>query len=102
MGRVPLPPQIAFLPCTSQSQDKSKARLPIGREFLGHWSIELLCMILGRLDDPADLAIHDICVEESSLVGGISDWGRLTAMEGATEVTLGGLDSEEKTTSADN
>ncbi|GFV46502.1 hypothetical protein TNCV_3233891 [Trichonephila clavipes] len=42
MGRVPLPPQIAFLPCTSQSKDKSKARLPIGRENLGHWSIESL------------------------------------------------------------
>ncbi|GFX02494.1 uncharacterized protein TNCV_194721 [Trichonephila clavipes] len=42
MGRVPLPPQIEFLPCTSQSQDKSKARLPIGRENLGHWSIESL------------------------------------------------------------
>ncbi|GFU97647.1 hypothetical protein TNCV_4455331 [Trichonephila clavipes] len=58
MGRVPLPPQIAFIPCSSQSQDKSKARLPIGREILGHWSIELLCMILGRFDSPADLAIH--------------------------------------------
>ncbi|GFX23141.1 hypothetical protein TNCV_2933051 [Trichonephila clavipes] len=49
MGRVPLPLQIAFLPCTSQSQDKSKAHLPIGRE---NWSIEILCMILGRLDGP--------------------------------------------------
>ncbi|GFX28733.1 hypothetical protein TNCV_547601 [Trichonephila clavipes] len=58
MGRVPLPPQIAFLPCTSPSQDKSKARLPIGREMLGHWSIESLRKILGRLDDPVDLAIQ--------------------------------------------
>ncbi|GFW38752.1 hypothetical protein TNCV_3881191 [Trichonephila clavipes] len=40
MGRVLLPPQITFLPCISQSQDKSKTRLPIGRENLGHWSIE--------------------------------------------------------------
>ncbi|GFU72364.1 hypothetical protein TNCV_933151 [Trichonephila clavipes] len=42
MGRVPLSTQIAFLPCTSQSQDKSKAHLPIVRENLGYWSIESL------------------------------------------------------------
>ncbi|GFY36477.1 hypothetical protein TNCV_26801 [Trichonephila clavipes] len=42
MERVPLPSQIAFLPCTSQSQDMSKARSPIGRENLGHWSNESL------------------------------------------------------------
>ncbi|GFX18036.1 tigger transposable element-derived protein 6 [Trichonephila clavipes] len=58
MGRVPLPPQIVFLPCISQSQEKSKARLPIGRENLGHWSIESFRKILGRLDGPAELAIH--------------------------------------------
>ncbi|GFW18072.1 hypothetical protein TNCV_4006121 [Trichonephila clavipes] len=42
MERIPLPSQIAFLPCTSQSQDMSKARSPIGRETLGHWSNEAL------------------------------------------------------------
>ncbi|GFV32339.1 hypothetical protein TNCV_1676251 [Trichonephila clavipes] len=56
MERFPLPPQIAFLPCTSQSQDKSKARSPIGRETSGHWSNESLRMILGRFDDPANLS----------------------------------------------
>ncbi|GFW14020.1 hypothetical protein TNCV_3546091, partial [Trichonephila clavipes] len=35
MERIPLPSQIAFLPCTSQSQDMSKACSPIGRETLG-------------------------------------------------------------------
>ncbi|GFW08084.1 hypothetical protein TNCV_2978511 [Trichonephila clavipes] len=58
LGRVPLPSQIAFLPCTSQSQEKSKTRLPIGRENLSHWSIESLRKILGHLDDPAELAIQ--------------------------------------------
>ncbi|GFV92801.1 hypothetical protein TNCV_1346521 [Trichonephila clavipes] len=42
MERVPLPSQIAFLPCTSHPKDSSKARLPIGRETLGHWSSESL------------------------------------------------------------
>ncbi|GFT39405.1 hypothetical protein TNCV_2423051 [Trichonephila clavipes] len=72
MGRVPLPPQIAFLPCTSQSQDKSKARLLIGREILGHWSMGLLCMILGRLDGPADLAIQYISSEIRSSDGNLN------------------------------
>ncbi|GFX59985.1 hypothetical protein TNCV_4984961 [Trichonephila clavipes] len=40
MERVPLPSQIAFLPCTSHPKDSSKARSPIGRETLGHWSNE--------------------------------------------------------------
>ncbi|GFV89483.1 hypothetical protein TNCV_4152981 [Trichonephila clavipes] len=40
--RVPLPSQIAFLLCTSHPQDTSKARSPIGRETLGHWSSESL------------------------------------------------------------
>ncbi|GFU46328.1 hypothetical protein TNCV_2994801 [Trichonephila clavipes] len=42
MERVPLPSQIAFLPCTSHPKDSSKARSPIGRETLGHWSSESL------------------------------------------------------------
>ncbi|GFW49455.1 hypothetical protein TNCV_3059621 [Trichonephila clavipes] len=67
MGRVPLPPQIAFFPCTSQSQDSSKTRLP--REILGHWSIELLCMTLGRLDGPADLAIQYLFLITLKLTG---------------------------------
>ncbi|GFY71196.1 hypothetical protein TNIN_291531 [Trichonephila inaurata madagascariensis] len=41
----------------------------------------------------------DICVEEVALVGGIGDRGRIIAMGGET---VGGLDIEEKTTSADN
>ncbi|GFV06765.1 hypothetical protein TNCV_1611781 [Trichonephila clavipes] len=60
MERIPLPPQIAFLPCTSQSQDKLKARLPIGRENPGHWSTESLTMILGRFHDPANLSNPEI------------------------------------------
>ncbi|GFW38168.1 hypothetical protein TNCV_602441 [Trichonephila clavipes] len=42
MERVPLLSLIAFLPCTSHPKDSSKVRLPIGREFLGHWSSESL------------------------------------------------------------
>ncbi|GFX72310.1 hypothetical protein TNCV_4552321 [Trichonephila clavipes] len=58
----PLPPQIAFFLCPSQSQDESKARLPIGRDSPSQWSIELLCMIFGRLDGPDDLAIQYIFI----------------------------------------
>ncbi|GFT34659.1 nucleic-acid-binding protein from transposon X-element [Trichonephila clavipes] len=42
MERVPLPSQLAFLPCTSHPKDSSKARSPIGRETLNHWSNESL------------------------------------------------------------
>ncbi|GFW99360.1 hypothetical protein TNCV_3981841 [Trichonephila clavipes] len=48
MERVPLPSQIALLPCTSHLKDSLKAHPPIGRETLGHWSSESLQMILGR------------------------------------------------------
>ncbi|GFQ68989.1 hypothetical protein TNCT_642201 [Trichonephila clavata] len=44
----------------------------------------------------------NICVEEFLLVGGIGEGDRLTVIGEATEVTIGGLDSEKKTTSADS
>ncbi|GFX29069.1 hypothetical protein TNCV_2072201 [Trichonephila clavipes] len=58
MGRVPLLPQIAFLPCMSYFQEYDKALSPIGRETLGHWSSKSLVKILGCLDGPDDQAIQ--------------------------------------------
>ncbi|GFT03860.1 hypothetical protein TNCV_1730501 [Trichonephila clavipes] len=54
--------RLHFFPASLNSKITIKARLPIARETLGHWSSESLVKILGRRDGPAELAIQYIFI----------------------------------------
>ncbi|GFV84738.1 hypothetical protein TNCV_4297201 [Trichonephila clavipes] len=60
MERVPLPPYIDCISSLQIPRASRKLARPLVGENLGHWSRESLQKILGRFDDPAELAIQYI------------------------------------------